>query len=241
MIFKSKCICSLIFLFIFFVTCSSKEDSFFNEDALILSHDGMEREYLLHIPENYDSSISHPIVFNFHGFGGTATDHMYSADLRSISDTAGFILVYPQGLPSDDGSPHWNIAENGGDNKSNSDDFGFIVSLINELSLEYNIDENRIYACGYSNGAGFSFSVACHLNQFAAIASISGLMSDWALDNCDPPKPVGTMIIHGTSDDARPYLGKMIFYSQLMKRFNSGLTLIILIRFHKLPILMMEI
>ena len=32
-------------------------------------------------------------------------------------------------------------------------------------------------------------------------------MSDWALDNCDPPKPIGTMIIHGTSDDARPYLG----------------------------------
>ena len=92
MIFKSKYICSLIFLSIF-SSCSSKEDSFFNEDALILSHDGMEREYLLHIPENYDSSISHPIVFNFHGFGGTATDQMYSADLRSISDTADFILV----------------------------------------------------------------------------------------------------------------------------------------------------
>ena len=111
---------------------------------------------------------------------------MYSADFRPISDTAGFILVYPQGLPLDDGSPHWNIAENEEDNKSNSDDFGFIVSLINELSLAYNIDENRIYACGFSNGAGFSFSAACHLNQFAAIASISGLMSDWALDNCDP-------------------------------------------------------
>ena len=32
-------------------------------------------------------------------------------------------------------------------------------------------------------------------------------MSDWALDNCDPPGPVGTMIIHGTSDQERPYLG----------------------------------
>ena len=41
----------------------------------------------------------------------------YSADLRSISDTAGFILVYPQGLPSDDGSSHWNIAEIGGNTK----------------------------------------------------------------------------------------------------------------------------
>ena len=186
--------------------CSVKDDSFTNEGALILSHNNVNREYLLHIPENYDPNNSHPIVFNFHGYGGTATDHMYSADLRSIADTAGFILVYPQGLLLD-GSPHWNIAENGGDNKSNSDDFGFVTSLINELQLEYNVDTNRIYACGYSNGAGFSFSVACHLDQFAAMASISGLMSDWALVNCDPPKPVGVMIIHGTSDDSRPYSG----------------------------------
>jgi len=186
--------------------CSVKDDSFTNEGALILSHNNVNREYLLHIPENYDPNNSHPIVFNFHGYGGTATDHMYSADLRSIADTAGFILVYPQGLLLD-GSPHWNIAENGGDNKSNSDDFGFVTSLINELQSEYNVDTDRIYACGYSNGAGFSFSVACHLDQFAAMASISGLMSDWALVNCDPPKPVGVMIIHGTSDDTRPYSG----------------------------------
>ena len=66
-------------------------------------------------------------------------------------------------MPLDKDSPHWNIADNGGDNKSNSDDFGFIVLLINELSISYNIDENRTYACGYSNGAGISFSVACHL------------------------------------------------------------------------------
>ena len=39
-----------------------------------------------------------------------------------------------------------------------------------------NINQSKIYACGYSNGAGFSFSIACHLNKIAAIASISGLM-----------------------------------------------------------------
>ena len=206
MIFSYKNLSTIIFLF-FLSSCSLKDDTFTNEGALILTHDSVDREYLLHVPENYDSTISHPIVFNFHGYGGTATDHMYTADLRSISDTAGFILVYPQGLLSEESSPHWNIAENGGDNKSDSDDFGFIESLINELSFEYNINENRIYACGYSNGAGFSFSAACYLDQFAAIASISGLMSDWALDNCDPPKPVGVMILHGTSDSVRPYSG----------------------------------
>ena len=117
-------------------SCSLKNDVFTNEDALILNHDSVDREYLLHVPENYDSTISHPIVFNFHGYGGTATDHMLTADFRPIADTAGFILVYPQGLLSEEGSPHWNITESSGDNKSDSDDFGFIGSLINELSFE---------------------------------------------------------------------------------------------------------
>ena len=65
-------------------------------------------------------------------------------------------------------------------------------------------------------------------------------MSDWALDNCDPPKPVGTMITHGTSDDARPYLGLDDFLLSVDEEFNSGQILIILIQFHKLSISMME-
>ena len=206
MTFDYKKFTATIFLFFIF-SCSQKVELMTNEGALTLNHDGINREYLLYIPEAYDTTLSYPLLFNFHGFGGNATDHMYSADFRPIADTADFILVYPQGLDLDDGQSHWNIAETGEDNKSNVDDFGFIESLIDEISSEYNINQNKIYACGYSNGAGFSFSIACHLNKIAAIASISGLMGDWALENCNPPKPVGVMILHGTSDSTRPYVG----------------------------------
>lgn len=200
-----------IFLF-FIVSCSEKNDVVKNgivskNSVSTLIHDGIIREYLLYIPEEYDTSLSSPLLFNFHGYGGTANQHMYTADMRPVADTAGFILVYPQGLNSDDGSPHWNTAEIGEDNKSKSDDFGFIEALINELSLNYNINQNKIYACGYSNGAGFIFSLACHLDRFSSIASISGSMGDWALENCNPTKPVGVMILHGTSDYSRPYDG----------------------------------
>ena len=151
-------------------SCSQKDELMINEGALTLNHDGINREYLLYVPEAYDTTLSYPLLFNFHGFGGNATDHMHSADFRPIADTADFILVYPQGLDLDDGQSHWNIAETGEDNKSNVDDFGFIESLIDEISSEYNINQKKIYACGYSNGAGFSFSIACHLNKSAAIA-----------------------------------------------------------------------
>ena len=204
--FETK-VFKVIALILLIFSCDQEYNQITNEGVLTLNYDGINREYVLHIPEVYDTTLSYPLLFNFHGYGGTATNHMYSADFRTIADTAGFILVYPQGLNSDDSSSHWNTAEIGGDNKSNSDDFGFIEALINEISLYHNIDHNRIYACGYSNGAGFSFSLACHLDKFAAIASISGSMGVWALENCDPPKPVGAMILHGTSDYSRPYNG----------------------------------
>ena len=62
-------------------------------------YDGNNREYIVYVPQIYSPSISTPILFAFHGGSGYANDFMnYEADFRSISDTAGFILIYPQAL-----------------------------------------------------------------------------------------------------------------------------------------------
>ena len=61
--------------------------------------DGYNREYIVYIPETYSQSIPSPILMAFHGGDGYAHEFMsYEADFRSIADTAGFILVYPQAL-----------------------------------------------------------------------------------------------------------------------------------------------
>ena len=73
-------------------------------------YDGNNREYIIYVPQNYSQSISTPILFALHGGSGYANDFMnYEADFRSISDTAGFILVYPQALedPNDGNSTNW--------------------------------------------------------------------------------------------------------------------------------------
>ena len=63
-------------------------------EQINLVHDGIEREYLVYVPNEYDASISIPLVVNFHGFGGTAYDHYkYTSDMTSLADTANFLLV----------------------------------------------------------------------------------------------------------------------------------------------------
>ena len=45
-----------------------------HEDYRALVENGEKREYLLHVPSNYDDSKSYPLVINYHGFGDNASD-----------------------------------------------------------------------------------------------------------------------------------------------------------------------
>lgn len=209
---------SLTMTLLLFCSCDRDDDTDIksskvtNEDAETIVHDGETREYILYVPDSYDALSSFPLIFNFHGFGGTASEYMTDADMRSLADSENFILVYPQGSLLD-GSPHWNAALDSPDNKSDADDLGFINALIDELSSDYLIDQERIYACGYSNGGFFSYALACYLSdKIAAIGAVSGTMLDTS-STCTPGHPTAIISIHGTSDDVIPYEGDSYYFS----------------------------
>ena len=172
-----------------------------------LSHNGITREYIVYVPDSYDGDASVPLMLNFHGFGQRADQYLKFADMRSLANSENFILVYPQGTLLD-GDPHWNAGLKTDTNKSDADDFGFVEALINEISSNYRIDPASVYSCGYSNGAFFSYALACyHSNKIAAIGSVAGTMMEETLDNCNPSHPTAMINIHGTSDAYVPYGG----------------------------------
>ena len=113
--------------------CDDKEGSEVqNPDAQVFIHAGETREYILYVPNSYDGITEVPLLFNFHGYDGIASEYMTYADMRSLAESERFILVYPQGSALD-GSSHWNPSLPSTDNKSNADDLGFIEALINQL------------------------------------------------------------------------------------------------------------
>lgn len=177
---------------------------YLNNNAQTIIHNGLNREYVVYIPDSYDGSIAVPLLLNFHGFGGNASSYISEADMRPIAETATFILVYPQGSCLN-GASHWNACPLGGDNKSTTDDFGFVEALINELSAQYNVDRNRVYAAGYSNGGMMAYGLANHKsNLIAAVASVAGAMLD-CTGFTTHPMPV--VHLHGTADSVIPYEG----------------------------------
>ena len=168
--------------------------------------DEIPREYTVYIPENYNHSIPTPILFAFHGFGGSNNFIMNSAGFNEIADEENFIVVYPQGSLILNLFAHWNVG--GFTQISNTDDVAFVDYLISSLSQMYNINLDRVYATGMSNGGFMSFLLACQLsNKIAAIASVTGSMTTQTLNECDPQREVPILQIHGTNDPIVPYNG----------------------------------
>ena len=170
-----------------------------------ITHDGIQRDYILYIPELYDGSTAAPLVLNFHGYGSNAAQQMFYGDFRDIADTEGFLLVHPEGTTFI-GDQFWNVGFPG--LSSNIDDVGFTEALIDELATLYAIDLDRVYATGMSNGGFMSFLLACQLSEkIAAVASVTGSMTQDTFDDCNAQHPTPVLQIHGTDDGVVLYNG----------------------------------
>ena len=192
----------LTFLMFAALLVSTSAQTFINQS---IQHDGLTREYSIYVPASYDGTTNFPLLFNLHGGGGTIAFHIGISDMSSIADTANFIVVYPQARPdpSDGNSFNWISKVPG-----TFDDVSFFSSLIDTISSNYQIDQNRIYACGYSLGGDMSFELACKLNnKIAAIAPVARTMQANPNIFCSPVHPTGVLTILGTDDITSPYNG----------------------------------
>ena len=83
-----------------------------------------------------------------------------------------------------------------------------LFSLLDSLSLEYNINLARVYTTGMSNGAYLSYRLACELSdKIAAIAPVAGSYISYMLNSCNlSSMPV--LHIHGVVDSNTIYYGK---------------------------------
>lgn len=165
-------------------TLTSQEFSFM--------YDGIERSYIVYVPE-ISKEANNPMVINMHGLGSNAIQQQFYSQFDLVADTAGAIIVYPNGVDN-----QWNIYSDNG-----VDDVGFISALIDTMAANYSIDLNRVYATGMSMGGFMSHRLACQLNnRIAAIGPVAGTL---AYPFCAPERAVPVCHIHGTADETVPY------------------------------------
>lgn len=176
----------------------------------VIKYNGQNRTYLLHIPASYNSSQAAPLVIMLHGYTGTSTGHEQYTGFSISADEEGYIVVYPDGLkyPWNESNPQaWNAGAIYEQWTGGTDDVGFLRKLIEEVMTYYNIDENRIYASGHSNGAFMCYRLAYEMSDvFAAIAPVSGQML--ISPERGPDHQVSILHLHAIDDPSVLYQGR---------------------------------
>ena len=166
----------------------------------VVDNELIERPVFIHTPPAFDANADYPVLFVFHGNGSNEPNDIAQSSIPQHAEMVGsgaYIGVYPQGYLNS-----WNL----GQELSNADDVAFVSHIVAQLTLTEGINPNRIFASGFSNGAGLTQHLAVQTNLFQAVAPMATAL---VVGN-EPTSetPVRSILqIHGTSDDICPYEG----------------------------------
>lgn len=166
----------------------------------IIAFQGMTRAYLLHVPPDPDGAL----VLAFHGGQEDATNQQQISGLDRLADREHFIVAYPEGIGKSwaDGRGTTNADRQG------VDDVGFAKAVVADIATAYQVDRERVYATGPSNGGIFANRLGCEAaDTFAAIAPVIGTIATKLAASCRPSAPVAVVGIVGVADPIVPFKG----------------------------------
>jgi polyhydroxybutyrate depolymerase len=174
------------------------------------THNGVERGYRVVIPDSLFEVDPEPVpmAIMLHGGGGNARQmanytrfHEYAPD---------WIVVYPSAIDENwnDGrfyDSHW-----GG---NPPDDSAFVAALVEEIANTFEVDRDRVYVGGISNGGHMSLRLGCeHSDLFAGIVAVTANLPTEL--TCEPTHPLSVLVINGTEDPLVPYEGGEVAFNR---------------------------
>jgi predicted esterase len=154
---------------------------------------GVSREALVHLPQGTGPA---PVIFAFHGHGEKDISFVIKAFEVQWPQA---LVVYPQGLPTQDNKPGWQTSVGEVNTKTGimDQDLKFFDAMLSTFENNYNANPNQVFAHGWSNGGQFVYNVlwAARGSTFAALCPAASL-----LGTTIGKKTIPVMHVAGTSD-----------------------------------------
>ncbi len=168
------------------------------------------RPFVHRAPSDYSPSRRYPLVVLLHGYGASGMlQDIYFGFSRNI-DAMGAVLAIPDGTLDTSMRRFWAAGPCCNFGGVTVDDVAYVTAIIDAMSAMYNVDPNRVYLVGHSNGGFMAHYMACRrADRIAAIVSLAGA---GPLDpaSCTPSRPVAVLEVHGDRDTTIPFAGGMI-------------------------------
>lgn len=180
------------------------------------------REFYLYVPTTYTPTRSYPLAIYYHGYGtGPVLQNGYHQgiylNMTDDAEIAGYIIAFGQGTYSGEGYLSWDAGrccKRYNSSMMKVDDIQYTRAMITMTESAVNIDSNRRYALGWSNGGFMSEMLACQAaDLFAGIvadasAVVIGPDAQTGQDMCDTSfgsASLNLFYLKGTSDTAVPW------------------------------------
>lgn len=143
-----------------------------------------ERTYALFVPDTYVQTKPSPLIISLHGAGGNG-DGEYQWIWASYSKKWNGFIACPSGEPP--GAQWFPEQEE------------FILNIYRDMLRNFNVDTNRVYIHGFSNGGNGAWYYGVSFPWlFGAACPRSGGCS--VSQNLKNLLNIGTYVIHGSSD-----------------------------------------
>jgi poly(3-hydroxybutyrate) depolymerase len=160
---------------------------------------GLSRKYIISLPANYDRNHPYRLIFAMHCMGASASqdssEKFYQLKRYADSTKDYCIFVAPQGYTD-------NMPWRTGDNK----DHIFVDDMLHMFKDTLCIDTTRIFSCGFSFGAMFTYSLSTnHQKQFRAVACFAPANYNIYLPT-NAHLPIAYMGTTGMGDNTCPFI-----------------------------------
>jgi polyhydroxybutyrate depolymerase len=186
--------------FLLFNLCEGRAEEALKQWELEV--DGVKRSLLVYAPEAAKTSPA-PVVFAFHGHGGSAQGAVRMFGMNRHWPEA--LSVYMQGLNTpgrltdpEGKKPGWQSRVGMQEDR----DLHFFDAVIARLKAEFKVDEQRLFACGHSNGGSFTYLLWAERGELLAGVGPSGSA---AAENRPKLKPKPAMHVAGQNDPLVKY------------------------------------
>jgi polyhydroxybutyrate depolymerase len=169
---------------------------------------GLDRTYIVYLPQDVDPQTPVPLVFVHHGYTMSGQAMFDITGYPALADQEHIAVAFPDGQagPDSTGAP-WNVGANtcpstaGPPPIATGDDFAFLDAMKADIAEDQCLDASHVYLTGFSMGGYFSHQAGCKRSDLRAVAPHSGGTHD--LDDCLPAhRPI--IIFHGISDALVP-------------------------------------
>lgn len=158
--------------------------------------------YFAEKPAVWDGKTALPVLVHFHGFREQASEVIGREEMRALAERLGVLLVVPQGEGQSWSHP--------GSPSQLRDELVFVEGLLSDLRQRFPVDQARVWASGFSQGASMVWAVACHRGEmFQFYMPISGGFWRPEPQSC-PTLPRSIRHIHGLKDVTVPLEGRPI-------------------------------